>query len=507
MAAGSDALPGPSPARAKPAATSTGGPAATAGTAARFAVSLPAPGRGRRPADAIVPSNLFLRRLIAIVLPALWLWCPRVGLADGGGADLPGSGGRNAPAHLDTPSVVLVSLDGFRHDYRDRYPTPTLDAIARRGVRAERLVPPFPSLTFASHYSIATGLTPGRHGIVGNRFLDPASGRHYSLRDRATVEDGWWYGGEPVWVTAETQGMVSAAFYFVGTEADVGGVRPTHWRRFDVSVPGEVRVDQVLAWLAEPAAVRPRFITLYLGLVDRAGHDHGPDAPATGAAVVAADALLGRLLAGIEGLPGGAPVYVVVVSDHGMLEYRRDVPPFVLDDVVDTAGIRSAVGGPVLYLYLDDPARAPAIRDAVNAAWEHGRAWLSAETPAAWGVASNPRFGDVILVADPGYAVLPRALRGASLPVGAHGWAPSADAMGGIFLATGPGLPAGHVLPPVRAVDIYPFLVRLLGLEPPADLDASPAGLADRIALTARAAPPAGDAPAERPAPPVSAAP
>ncbi len=442
------------------------------------------------------------RPLVAIVLTALWLGCPGVGSAgDGGELRSPtGSGGRNAAAHLDKPSVVLVSLDGFRHDYRALYPTPALDEIARRGVRAERLVPPFPSLTFASHYSIATGLTPGRHGIVGNRFLDPASDRRYSLRDADAVGDGRWYGGEPVWVTAETQGMVSAAFYFVGTEADVQGVRPTHWRRFDVSVPGEIRVDQVLSWLAEPPAVRPRFVTLYLGLVDRAGHDHGPDAPETRAAVMAADALLGRLLEGVDRLSGDVPVYVVVVSDHGMLEYRRDAAPFVLDDVVDTAGIQTAEGGPVLYVYLDDPARAPAIRDAVNAAWAHGRAWLPAETPPRWGVASNRRFGDVMLVADPGYAVISGSRRDAPLPVGAHGWVPETDAMGGIFLATGPGLPAGLALPPVRAVDVYPFLTRLLGLVPARGLDGSPAGLADRVELTARHAPTVTDEPAGAPA-------
>ena len=395
--------------------------------------------------------------------------------------DLTGSGGTNAPAHLGKPSVVLLSLDGFRHDYMARYETPFLDEIARRGVRAEALVPAFPSLTFPSHYSIATGLTPGRHGIVANRFLDPATGRRFSLRDRETVEDGWWYGGEPIWVTAESQGMVTSAFYFVGTEADVRGVRPSDWRPFDMDVPGEVRVDQVLEWLAAPPATRPHLVTLYLGQVDRAGHQHGPDSLETAAAVAEVDALVGRLLAGIDRLSETEPVYVVVVSDHGMMSYVEEPPRFVIDDVVDMEGIRTGVGGPVMFLYLDDPARAPAIGDALNEAWSHGRAWLSEETPAAWGVAGNPRFGDVILTADPGHAVVAGWLRDARLPVGSHGWSSDTPEMHGIFLAVGPGFPAGRVLPPVDVVDVYPLLARLLGLDPAADLDGSPAALADRL--------------------------
>jgi predicted AlkP superfamily pyrophosphatase or phosphodiesterase len=425
----------------------------------------------------------------------MWLAWPQPGRAtEVATGELTPSGGRNAPEHLGKPRVVLVSIDGLRHDFPDRYDMPTLQEIGRRGVRAAGLIPPFPSLTFPGHYTIATGLKPGRHGIVANRFLDPRTGRRYSLRDAETVQDGWWYAGEPIWVTAETQGMVAAAFYFVGTEADVGGIRPSDWRPFDMSVPGEERVDRVLAWLAEPPETRPHVITLYFGLVDAAGHEYGPDAPETVAAVAGADALLGRLLSGIDGLRDTGPIYLVVVSDHGVMPYDRDAPRFVVDDLIDMAGVRTAVGGPVLFLHLDDPRRAASIRDAVNAAWDDGRAWLPAETPPAWGVAGNPRFGDVILTADPGHAVVSGRLRDAPLPLGSHGWPPEVPEMRGVFFALGPGLPAGASLDAVDAVDVYPFLARLLDLRAAGDLDGSPAGLADRVL-------PAGDSAPVRAAP------
>ena len=92
-----------------------------------------------------------------------------------------------------------MSFDGFRADYLRRYATPNFDRVAAAGLKANGFVPPFPSKTFPSHYSIATGLWVERHGLVGNRFEDPVRGERYDMSDRAAVTDGSWYGGEPIW--------------------------------------------------------------------------------------------------------------------------------------------------------------------------------------------------------------------------------------------------------------------------------------------------------------------
>ena len=172
-----------------------------------------------------------------------------------------GTGGTNALHQQDKPYLILISVDGFRWDYMDRYPTPNMDRISAGGSTAERLRPVFPTLTFPNHYSIATGLYPAHHGLVGNEFHEPKRDLWYSMRDRKTVEDRWFYNGEPIWVTAETQGMVAASFFFVGTEAPVNGVSPTHWRSYDKKITGEERVDQVLTWLTEPEENRPHVFT------------------------------------------------------------------------------------------------------------------------------------------------------------------------------------------------------------------------------------------------------
>ncbi|MCB0806981.1 MAG: alkaline phosphatase family protein, partial [Bacteroidales bacterium] len=132
-----------------------------------------------------------------------------------------------ATAQNDQPYVVLVSMDGFRWDYPEMVETPNFDQLAARGVRAKSLRPCFPTKTFPNHYSIATGLYPDHHGIVLNSFFDPETERYYAIFDRKAVEDGSFYGGEPIWVTAEKQGMKAASYYWVGSEAEIDGYRPS----------------------------------------------------------------------------------------------------------------------------------------------------------------------------------------------------------------------------------------------------------------------------------------
>lgn len=375
-----------------------------------------------------------------------------------------GSGGRNAPEHLDKPAVVMISIDGYRWDYPDRYPTPAITRLSEAGVRAERLLPVWPTLTFPNHYSLVTGLPPAAHGIVGNEF--PAGDRWYAIRDRAAVEDGAWYTGEPLWVTAERQGMVTASFYWVGSEADIQGLQPTHWRRFDGDTPATARVDQVLAWLAEPAGTRPRFITLYFEEVDDVSHWHGVGSAEFRTALDRVDAALARLLDGVEALPHGADVYLLLVSDHGHMAYH-DAPPLVLEDHIYLDGLALIDKGPAVYAWQGrrDPVAARKIAETVNALWPNGRAWSRATAPAHWGLADNDRMPDLVFQADPGHAVISRRERARTITAADHGWTPETPEMHGVFIVRGPGLEAGSRRGPVHTLDVHPLVADWLGLE------------------------------------------
>lgn len=376
---------------------------------------------------------------------------------------------RDTPAvapSADQPYLILISIDGFRHDYHDRFPTPALDRLAAHGVRAQSMQPVWPTLTFPNHFSIATGLYPVDHGIVANDFPDAARRSWYHKNDRQSVQDGDWYSGEPIWVAAENAGMTSAAFFFVGSEAAVAGVSPTYWTPFDASISGDTRIEQVLDWLALPASERPQMISLYFEQVDDASHRYGPGSPESIAAIAEVDGWIGRLLDGIDAIAIGPRVHVVVVSDHGQLSYRDDPEPFILSEVIGLDGVTVVDGHSHALLYVagGDQVHARKLRDAINAKWQHGRAWLRDEAPAEWRVRGSERLGEVLLQADPGYVVVSTERK---LPIrnrGTHGWSPGTSEMQGVFIAAGPRLPAGKVLDTVHATDIYPLLLELLGL-------------------------------------------
>ncbi len=330
---------------------------------------------------------------------------PRSVLAEPGPRTPGGTGGLNAPETLDKPYVVLVSIDGFRHDYPTLYDTPNLDRLAATGAAAEALIPVFPTLTFPNHYSIATGLYPGNHGIVANTFYDGGRDESFSYRSRADVQDGTWYGGEPIWVTAETQGMVAAMSVFVGSEADIRGVRPTFWRTIDEDIPTAERVDEILRRLRLPPERRPHLLMLYFGAVDAAGHRSGPLSEDVENAVGQVDRMIGRLLDGLDTLPHGAQVHLVVVSDHGMGTLRVGGTQ-ALGGAIDMGAVRVGNLGPVTNLFVrGDLDAAPMLQEDLRERLGGVRVYLRAELPPRFVYAQSPRAGDLVLVADEGVSI------------------------------------------------------------------------------------------------------
>lgn len=419
------------------------------------------------------PGRYFRLLLLLVIACSI----PAIGCA---GIDTrPGSGGVNAAGQRDKPYVVLISIDGFRWDYQDLYSTPAMDRLAARGVRAESMTPVFPTLTFPNHYSIATGLYPAKHGIVANDFRDKESHDWYAHKDSAVVQQGRWYGGQPIWVAAEKNGMVSAAFFFVGTEAAIGGVAPTYWNQFDEQVPGARRVAQVLDWLAMPIETRPHLITLYFEHVDADTHQYGIGSRESVAAIERVDGYLGRLMDGIDKLPYADDIYIILVSDHGQSSYDQSARFLCLDGLLDLDDISIVEGGTFAYLFLDraDPARAEHIRDEINRVWRHGRAWLPAEAPARWHINDTSSFPDVIVQPDPHFGVVSRKQKLANLTRGDHGWDPSFRDMHGIFLAAGARLPKGVTIGAIDNLDVYPLMMAILGIPLTAPIDGNPATL------------------------------
>ena len=387
------------------------------------------------------------------------------------------TGGINRADQRDKPYVILVSFDGFKPDYLDRFTLPNFQSIAKRGARARAMVPVFPSLTFPNHYSLVTGLRPDRHGIVANSFYDPARDQSYSMCNVASVIDGSWYRGEPIWVTAERQGMVAACYFWPGSEAAIRGIRPSHWKKYDGAVSNADRVNGVLEWLRLPEERRPHMITLYFSEVDSASHRGPLDAPAIAHAAAAVDQMLGLLVAGIDSLPIRDRVYLVLTSDHGMIE--TGVSQTVrLDSLITPGQLKTAYGGAVANLYVTGGRpTAIIVRNQINARLQHGRAYLREEIPERYRYRADPRAGDVIVVMNESWTLSTSGSSSSdrkSERWGMHGWDPALEGMRALFLITGPDIKTGALIPDVQNVDVYPLLTELLGLAGPPGIDGTP---------------------------------
>lgn len=372
--------------------------------------------------------------------------------------------GPNAAPQLSKPYVILVSLDGFRYDYAKRYNAGNLLALASEGSSApEGMIPSYPSITFPNHYTIVTGLYPEHHGIVANRFYDPARKQAYGLGDPTTVTDGTWYGGTPLWVLAEQQGMRSACFFWPGSEADIQGMRPTYYLKYDHNFPNGKRVEQVLAWLHLPPGQRPHFITLYFSDTDSAGHEYGPESSQVAAAVEELNKQIGSLVAGLNKM--NLPVDLIVLADHGMAKVEGgwiDLASFGLD----ASSLEKIVG---LSFYPKSDADAQKVYDALHGKSDKFLVYRRAQMPAYLHDDSNPRAGDPLIVATGPYAIRISAdpQRPDEKPEGGdHGYDPArVPQMKAAFFAAGPDIRAGVTLPPFENVNVYPIIAKILGLD------------------------------------------
>ena len=158
----------------------------------------------------------------------------------------------NSKEGLKKPYVIIVSIDGFRYDYAEKFGAENILAIAKEGSSASRLIPSFPSKTFPNHYTLVTGLYPQNHGIVSNSFFDKSINDTYSIGKREDVENGSWYGGTPIWNLAQQQGLVAASYFWVGSEANINGLHPRYYYPYLKVSPIEYRVQRVKQWLELP---------------------------------------------------------------------------------------------------------------------------------------------------------------------------------------------------------------------------------------------------------------
>ncbi len=369
------------------------------------------------------------------------------------------------------PTVILVSLDGFRYDYLDKYQPKVLNSLAKSGVRAKWMIPSFPTKTFPNHYTMATGLYPSHNGLVENNVYD--FGTVFSMSKRDEVANPRWWFGEPIWVTAQKQGQIAASYFFVGTETLIKNEQPKNWRAYNGRVPNAMRVDKVLSYLDLPQSERPTIISMYFSDTDDVGHEFGPDSEEIKYAVWSVDNDISRLIDGLKARKIDKKVNVIIVSDHGMANYYAKNATF-LDDYFDFEKMTERIlwTNEIVQIF-PKAGKEDEIYAKINNL-PHVTCWKKAEIPARLNYADSNRIAPIVCSTEQGWITTShkryddwtKDLDDPNRPRGAHGYDNRYQEMQATFIAHGEAFKKGFVAEPFENVEIYNVMCKILGLKP-----------------------------------------
>lgn len=361
--------------------------------------------------------------------------------------------------------LLLVSIDGFRADYTELYNTPNLDELAQNGVQAEYMIPVFPTKTFPNHYSIVTGRYVENTGLISNNMYDEEFDEYYSLANREAVQNAKWYEGEPIWVTAEKQGIPTAPLFWPGSEAPIGGSYPSRWAPYDDDLPYEARVDSVLHWLQIEDDSAPGFMTLYFSKVDTYGHWYGPESDSVAAAVEEIDRHIGYLTEELRKENLSETVNILIVSDHGMAPVSKE-KIILLDKLIPLENVEVIDLAPVTAIRTSEEKRLE-IYERLKSSEKYFSVYLKNEIPEHWHFKQHRRVQDIYVVAEPGYTITTSdRFREDDFPGGNHGYAPESTEMRSFFLASGPAFREDYRADPFQSIHLYEMMAYLLQIEP-----------------------------------------
>ena len=366
--------------------------------------------------------------------------------------------------------TVIISLDGSRWDYADYYDMPFFDSLATVGVKA-RMEASFPSSTFPNHYTMATGLVPDHHGLVNNSFWNPDTQHGYAIGDKESRYDARYYGGEPIWITAQKQGVKCGVVYWVGSDIPVGpegNAFPTYYRHWDEDPHWtfEERCDEIVRLLSLPQKERPRLVMGYFDEPDHQGHVHGPISPECKQMTERMDSLMHSLYLRLKALPIGKKLNFILAGDHGMTEISPE--RFIgWYDVMPEEWIERIVGNLPTSIWVKE-GYVDSLYNRLKQV-EHLNVWKHGEVPAYLNYGTSNRLGDLIVSPDLGWQFNFAPSRNH----GTHGFDPTETDMMVAFRAVGPDFKEGYEAPFTEGeksafhnTDLYPMLCKLLGVKP-----------------------------------------
>ncbi|KAF2790939.1 Phosphodiest-domain-containing protein [Melanomma pulvis-pyrius CBS 109.77] len=390
---------------------------------------------------------------------------------------------------LFAPTTILISLDGFRADFLFRGLTPTLNGFVQDGISPKYMLPSFPSVTFPNHYTMATGLYPEAHGVVGNKFWDPSLKKDFYYTDPDKSLQPFWWGGEPLWVTAERQNVRAAIHMWPGSEAHISHIEPAYVDKYNGSEILDRKVDRILELLDKPGPLdiaakedqpRPQLIAAYVPNVDGDGHMYGPNSTEIRQTIRSADTMLGSILDGLQERNLTGIVNVVVVSDHGMA--TTDVDRLIqLEDLIDPNELEHIDGWPLYGLRPKKPEDLNRLhKQLVEKAKTNPNIEVylrDVDMPERYHFSNNERIAPLWIVPKAGWAIVDKSefdvVEGKKKnevyhPRGLHGYDHEHPLMRAIFVARGPAFPhkPNSRMEPFQNIELYNIICDSIGVEP-----------------------------------------
>ncbi|XP_071320468.1 bis(5'-adenosyl)-triphosphatase enpp4 [Trachinotus anak] len=366
----------------------------------------------------------------------------------------------NDTAHQGPLPLLLVSFDGFRADYLQRFPMPNLRLLYSQGVLVEQLTNVFITKTFPNHYSLVTGLYAESHGILASNMYDPVSQKHFHSSN--DTDPMWWSEAQPLWLTALDSGYKTAAMMWPGSDVIIGNRTATHFFPYNSNVTFQRRLGNVINWiLGNEKEQGVMFAALYWEEPDRSGHKFGPDnITAMGKALKEVDDNIGLLMSELKRTGLWGHINILVTSDHGMAQCSAD-RLIRLDDCLHRDNYTLVDLTPVAALIpLKDPK---AVFDLLNKCHAHMTAYLKKAIPDRLHYRNNERIQPIILIADEGWTIVQG--KEDKLPkLGDHGYDNSLPSMHPFLAATGPSFRQGYQISSIQSVDIYPLMCHLLSV-------------------------------------------
>ncbi|MCQ4036131.1 alkaline phosphatase family protein [Kaistella montana] len=382
---------------------------------------------------------------------------------------------KNAAESLAKPYVILISADGFRYDYAKKFNAKNILKLAENGVSAKAMIPSYPSITGPNHYTMITGLFPSHTGFVDNYFYDQKRNDFFGMSVQSKISDGSWLGGIPLWSLAEQQGTLAASLFWVASNSDAGGTRPTYYYQYHDKFPADQKINIVLNWLKLPEEKRPHLITFYFPEVDKNGHLYGTESREVCDAVGFVDETVGKLIQKVNelNLPN---VNFIFVSDHGMKDVDLEKPLEIPGILLDKNRFTYINAQTLLRVMVKNEAEVKSVyRELKKNRTRDYKVYLTDKFPKKLHYRTSDdrfgRIGQILLVPN-----VPKVFleSGSKKTPGKHGYNPfKVSEMKATFVASGSAFQQGKTIEEFRNVDLYPMVAEILGLKVTQPIDGS----------------------------------